>query len=71
MIGEPFQFEGDSAQRLRPRRHAAGRQGFDRLAIRQRVPDGRIAGEGFHVRNRPLVRAPDERAFNAAMLVAE
>jgi hypothetical protein len=45
MIGEPFQFQRDGAQRLRPRRYAAAGQGFDRLAMCQRVADGRVPGK--------------------------
>ena len=71
MIGQPFQLQGQGAQELRPRGHAAARQGLDRLAVCRRVPDRRVPGQRLRVVDGPRVRPADEGPLDAAVLVAQ
>ncbi len=60
-----------AAQRLGAQRRRGTGQGFDGLAVGQRVADGRVAGHRLHVVDRALRRPADERPLDAAMLIAE
>src|SRR5450830_1894440 len=71
VVREPLELERDPANRMGAHgNHGAG-EGLDRLAVRHRMADRRIARDGFHVRQGPLRRPAHERPLDAAMLVTE
>ena len=71
MVRKPLQFQRDTAQGLCARRRVAIRQRLERLAVGRRVADRRVARQRSHVKDRARSRAADQRALDAAMLVAE
>ena len=71
VVGQPFQFQGDAANRLRPDRGRTAGQRLHGLAVGRGMADRRVAGHMFHHVKRALVRAADEGPLDAAMLVAE
>ncbi len=71
MVRDPLEFQRDAAEHFGARGRRGAGQRLDRLRVSRRVADGRVAGERLHEVRRPPVRPADERALDAAMLVAE
>ena len=70
VVGQPFQFQGDAAKRLR-RIGRGTRLALPRPGSSRGVADRGVAGHMFHDMKSTFVRPADERALDAAMLVAE
>ena len=71
VVREALELERDAADGVGVRGHHGAGERLDRLAVRQRVADRRVARGGLHVRQGPLRRPAHEGPLDAAMLVAE
>ncbi|OQC55356.1 MAG: hypothetical protein BWX54_01991 [Verrucomicrobia bacterium ADurb.Bin018] len=71
MVGQAFQFQRDGAQCTGPRGHHAAGQRLHRLAVRHGMADGGIARERFHVVDGQRMRPVQQRALDAAVLIAQ
>ena len=71
VIGEPLELEPDAAQGVRPRRDPRPLEALEHVAVRRRVSDRRVSGEGLGIVDAALVRTSDQGALDAAVLVAE
>ena len=71
VVGEPFKFEGDAANGLRPRGLPTSRQRLDRTTVRACMSDHRIACDRLRDQHSPLAGHSLQQALHAAMLVAE
>ncbi len=69
--GQPLELERERAQCVRARRDFTAAERLERLRVRESVADGRVARQLLDLVHRARVRPPDQRALEAAVLVAE
>src|SRR6185295_6135038 len=71
MVGQALQFEGDSPQDLRPSGFLCASEGLKDPRVSRGVGNRRIACQGFHVVDGPLIGTAQQRALHSSVLISE